>query len=235
MASVRMTNELRLDIRRDAERAYELANPQPKPSNAYVAAVREAILNSPEQTYLRDIYKLGEERGVTKGKRLGPNIVPRTPKDVLTGIDLRHKASLGTGRDYTNTNIKFDTPLHGYLVVDDDRHRWGDPTVWINDLRAEDKTQIIEHFETHQKTEEDYNIARRHYEGSICDLLNSVTTLKQLLEIWPAAESLVPNDKIQKMHVKVTRAQRAAEIKEEVCFDPTVANQAVLTAKMLGG
>jgi len=62
-----------------------------------------------------------------------------------------------------------------------------------------------------------------------------VTTLKQLLEVWPAAESLVPADKIQKMHVKVTRKQKAAQIKEEISFDPTVANQAVLTAKMLGG
>ena len=240
MASVRMTNELRMDIRRKAEQAYQLANPQPKPNNEYVTAVRAAIVNGPEQAYLRDIKKLGEEREVDKDNRYGPNILPHTPKDLVTGVDLRIKTMLEAmshrnDRNYKETTIKFDTPITTYLVVDSDRHRWGDPVVWINDLRIEDKTQIIEYFEAHQKADEDYTTARRHYEQSISDLLNSCTTLKQLLEVWPAAESLVPSEKIQKMHVKVTRAQRAAAIKEEVSFDPTVANQAVLTAKMLGG
>jgi hypothetical protein len=240
MASVRMTNELRHDIRRRAEEAYDLANPPPKPNNEYVAAVRAAVTNSPEQTYLRDIKKLGEEREVNASTRYGQNILPHTPRESVTGIDLRIKTLAGVvdhspNRDFKSCNVKFDTPLTNYLVVDGDRHRWGDPTVWINDLRVEDKTQLIEYFDAHQKADEDYTVARRNYESSIHDLVNNVTTLKQLLEIWPAAESLIPNDKIQKMHAKVTRAQRAAAIKEEVCFDPTIANQAVLTAKMLGG
>ena len=91
MASVRMTNELRLDIRRNAERAYELANPEPKPNNDYVAAVRAAVVDSPEQTYLRDIKKIGEERGVDKDTRYGQNILPTAPREVVTGIDLRIK------------------------------------------------------------------------------------------------------------------------------------------------
>ena len=239
MASVRMTNELRHDIRRKAEEAYELANPQPKPNNEFVAAVRDAVINSPEQTYLRDIRNLGEERGVDKDTRYGQNILPHSPREAVTGIDLRIKTLAGVisrhDRDYKDTTIKFDTPLTNYLVLDNDRHRWGDPTVWINDLRVEDKTQIIEYFDAHQKADEEYRVARRTYESSICDLVASCTTLKQLLEVWPAAESLVPSDKIQKMHVKVTRAQRAQQVKEEISFDPTIANQAVLTAKMLGG
>lgn len=248
MASVRMTRELRDVIRRKAEEAYELANPRPKPNNEYVAAVRAAIVDSPEQTYLRDIKKLGEEREVDKATRYGQNILPHSPKETVTGIELRIQTLAGVvsrqpmlgvvnrqGSDYKNCHVNFDTPLTNYLVVDGDRRHWGDPVVWINDLRVEDKTQIIEHFDAHQKADEDYTVARRNYESSIRDLVNNVTTLKQLLEIWPAAESLIPNDKIQKMHIKVTRAQRAAEIKEEVCFDPTIANQAVLTAKMLGG
>lgn len=238
MASVRMTNELRHDIRRKAEEAYQLANPRPKPNNAFIADVRNAVINSPEQKYLRDVKQLGNERAINGSDRAGPNILPITPKDAITGIDLRNKIPpkqhVPRG-DYQNTTVKFDTPIAEYLIVSHEHHRWGDPTVWINDLRTEDKTQVFEHFQAYQTAEEEYTTARRNYDNSICDLVNNVTTLKQLLEIWPAAESLIPNDKIQKMHVKVTRAQRAAEIKEEVCFDPTIANQAVLTAKMLGG
>ena len=53
MASVRMTQEMRSTIRRSAENAYELSNPEPKPDNAYIAAVKQAVLNSPEQTFLK--------------------------------------------------------------------------------------------------------------------------------------------------------------------------------------
>ena len=49
----------------------------------------------------------------------------------------------------------------------------------------------------------------------------------------PAAESLVDSAKLSQMHVKVTRKQRAEQIKQEINFDPTVANQTVLTAKLL--
>ena len=239
MASVRMTNELRDDIRRKAEEAYSLANPHPKPSNKYVTAVLDAVRHSPEQTFLRDIKKLGEERAVDSDTRYGQNILPHKPKEVVTSIELRIKTLTGVisvhGRDYKETTIKFDTPIADYLVVDGDRHRWSDPVVWINDLRLEDKTQIIEYFEAHLKSTEEHNQAQGLYDQSIYNLVSTCTTLKQLLEVWPAAESLVPANKIQKMHTKVTRKQRAATIKEEISFDPTIANQAVLTAKMLGG
>ena len=239
MASVRMTNELRDDIRRKAEEAYSLANPHPKPSNKYVTAVLDAVRHSPEQTFLRDIKKLGEERAVDSDTRYGQNILPHKPKEVVTGLELRIKTLTGVmrvhGRDYKETTIKFDTPIADYLVVDGDRHRWSDPVVWINDLRLEDKTQIIEYFEAHLKSTEEHNQAKGLYDQSIYNLVSTCTTLKQLLEVWPAAESLVPANKIQKMHTKVTRKQRAATIKEEISFDPTIANQAVLTAKMLGG
>jgi hypothetical protein len=90
-------------------------------------------------------------------------------------------------------------------------------------------------FETFQDTVIEWKKASRNYNGSISDLLENCSTLKQLLEIWPAAESLVESEKLAKMHVKVSRKERAQQIKDEICFDPTIANQAVLTAKLLGG
>ena len=121
MASVRMTNELQLDICRNAERAFSLSNPEPKPSNEYVTAVRAAIVNSPEQTYLRDINILGKERGVDKMSRYGMNILPQPPKEAVTGINLRVKnagdaiSQSNAHRNYRETNVKFDTPMAGFL------------------------------------------------------------------------------------------------------------------------
>jgi len=235
-----MTNELRDDIRRAAEKAYSLSNPEPKPNNEYIAAVRAAIVNSPEQTFLRDVTILGKERGVDKMSRYGMNILPQPPKEAVTGINLRVKnagdaiSQSNANRNFKETNVKFDTPMAGYLEAIEGS-RWGDPIAWVDDMRIEDKTVLMEHFHAFLELNETWSTARRAYEHSIRELVSECTTLKQLLEIWPAAESLVPANKIQKMHTKVTRAQRAAAIKEEICFDPTIANQAVLTAKMLGG
>ncbi len=77
-------------------------------------------------------------------------------------------------------------------------------------------------------------IAAREYRGTIEDLLDNCNTLKQLLEVWPAAENLVPQELLSKMHEKVTRQQKARTIREKIEFDADAANQIVLTAKLMG-
>ena len=233
MASVRMTQEMRSDIRRAAENAYELSNPEPKPNNAFIAAVKQAVLNSPEQKFLKRMYSEGhaENLHLRKGKKF----LPEKNKEPVTAIDLRLASRDAHGnRDYKEAVIQFDTPLTEFWVAEQTYNRWGNPSVYVNDLATEDQHNIAEMFNDFQTRNEEWNTARHGYNGSIRDLLENCTTLKQLLEIWPAAESLVDSDKLAKMHVKVTRKERAQQIKNEISFDPTIANQAVLTAKLLG-
>ena len=168
--------------------------------------------------------------------RKGKNLLPEKNKEDVTAVELRLASRDAAGnRDYKETVVQFDVPLSEWWVVEQTYNRWGNPSVYVNDLATEDQHEISEMFETFQETLTEWKKAARNYNGSITDLLENCTTLKQLLEIWPAAESLVESDKLAKMHVKVTRKERAQQIKEEVCFDPTIANQAVLTAKLLGG
>lgn len=234
MASVRMTMELQNDIRRAAERAYDLANPEPKPSTEYVARVRQAVIDSPAQKFLKEMAELGNQRGLNTMR--GQSVLPRPNKDHVTEVTLkRMRDNAQSSRDYDSQNLRFTTQLTEYYVTEETYNRWGGPDIFIDDLADNDRLEVGDLF---NKLQDDHNAwydAKRNYENSILELLRNVTTLKQLLEIWPAAESLVPADAIQKMHVKVTRKQKAAQIKEEISFDPTVANQAVLTAKMLGG
>jgi hypothetical protein len=234
MASVRMTQEMRSNIRRAAENAYELSNPEPKPNNAYIAAVKQAVLNSPEQKFLKRM--ANEGRAENLHLRKGKNLLPEKNKEDVTAVELRLASrDAGGNRDYKETVVQFDVPLSEYWVVEQTYNRWGNPTVYVNDLATEDKHNISEMFETFQDTVIEWKKASRNYNGSISDLLENCSTLKQLLEIWPAAESLVESEKLAKMHVKVSRKERAQQIKDEICFDPTIANQAVLTAKLLGG
>jgi hypothetical protein len=234
MASVRMTNELRMDIRRNAERAYELANPEPAPSTEYIDRVRRAVVNSPIQKFLKDMAEIGEERGLTRTKV--QSVLPRPNKEAVTGVQLRRmNTDMQNNRDYDSHTIRFSTQMHKYYVTEESYSRWGDPTVYIEDFSDDDRLEVGDLFTKLQTDHDAWHEARRAYENSIGRLLENVTTLKQLLEVWPAAESLVPAEKIQKLHTKENRKQQAKRVKEEISFDPTIANQAVLTAKMLGG
>ena len=238
MASVRMTNELRTDIRRAAEKAYELSNPEPSPSNAYIELVRNAIINDPGQAFMRSMLNQGNLLGLDS--RYGYQVLPSKPKENVTAVDLRITTLAGAisgsrSNNYKQTTIRFASPIVDFLLLNQDQLRWGVPHMYINDFRDEDKSEIIEKFENHRTAEEAHATSQNQYNRSISNLVEQCTTLKQLLEIWPAAESLVPANKIQRLHTKVTRIERAKQIKEEISFDPTFANQTVLTAKLLGG
>lgn len=236
MASVRMTHELRDQIFRNATDAYELSNPEPKPSTAFVKQTREACITETGQTFLKQQYKLGIEAGLQNRK--GKGLLPRKVKDPVTAVDLRFQnkdPSAPHMRDYEEVNVQFDTPLKDWWQDIDQYNRWGIPNVYVEDCHPDHKEALKETMDAFITERQDYREAYHTYKSSIRELLESCTTLKQLLEIWPAAESLVPSEKLAAMHVKVTRKQRAEKVKEEINFDPTLANQTVLTAKLLGG
>lgn len=234
MASVRMTNELQDYIRRAAEEAFDLANPEPKPNTEYIARVRQAVVDSPIQKFLKEMTEIGEERGLNNTRV--QSVLPRPNKEAVTGVQLRRiNTDVDKHQDYDSHQIKFNTQLHKYYVTEETYTRWGDPTVYLDDFSDNDRLEVGDMFMKVQADHDAWVEARRAYDHGIFELLNKVTTLKQLLEIWPAAESLVPAEKIQKMHTKENRKQQAKRVREEISFDPTIANQAVLTAKMLGG
>ena len=47
-------------------------------------------------------------------------------------------------------------------------------------------------------------------------------------------ETFVPQEKIQAMHVKMTRAKVAQQIEEDIEFDSSLTKQVALTSKLLG-
>jgi hypothetical protein len=233
-----MTIQLGDDIFRAARDAYDTANPQPKPSNEFVQAVRNAIENSPAQKFLAKVSEDAKAQELTSEYLYGTNCSPKRYDCATVKVKLRSLTSIVTSNRRNDTDPNCDitlaTPMH-YYRLHDDPYSWTDATVYINDFRDEDKPDLVDMFTKFKKSEEAHAEARIQYDRQIKELVTKCTTLKQLLQIWPGAESLVPNNKLQELHRKVTRAQRAQTIKEEISFDPTVANQAVLTAKLLGG
>ena len=233
MASVRMTIQLGDDIFRAARDAYDTANPQPKPSNEFVQAVRDGITNSPVQKFLEKVAQDAADKEVTGEYIYGDHCLPK--RDDITNVRVKLANVLAGSNAALECNITLATPMHYRTMAPKAGYSWSDATVYINDFREEDKSDVIDMFNKFKDSEKAHVEAKYQYEKQIKDLVRKCTTLKQLLQIWPGAESLVPPHKLQELHRKVTRAQRAQTIKEEISFDPTVANQAVLTAKLLGG
>ena len=241
MASVRMTNELRNDIFRAARDAYDTANPQPKPSNEFVQAVRDGITNSPVQKFLEKVAQDAADKEVTGDYIYGDHCLPK--RDDITNVRVKLKSLSNVLTDSSIRNpdrdpecdITLATPMHYRTMSPRGGYAWSDATIYINDFRDEDKSDVIDMFTKYLDSHKTHREAKNQYEQQIKELVRKCTTLKQLLQVWPGAESLVPPHKLQELHRKVTRAQRAQTIKEEISFDPTIANQAVLTAKLLGG
>lgn len=229
MASVRITQELKKDISNRAAEAFNLADPTPQMSNEDVEillnGIRESALykemKAAGETYNNIFAKYARERDMSlECQKLEMGVQDTTelvihganaenPREAVV-IPLQTPRKLYTHTGYWNRNqLKFNT-------LDIDRL---DAIEKVKNYYEKSKERTQRYF--------DYNIKIR-------SLLENCTTLKQLLEVWPAAEAFVPSHLMQKLNEKVTRKQRAAQIREQVEFDASEINQIVLTAKLVG-
>ena len=78
------------------------------------------------------------------------------------------------------------------------------------------------------------NEARRKYQNGIRELTNKCTTVHRMLDVEPSMETFVPPEKIQAMHIKMTRAKVAEHIEENIEFDSSLTKQVALTSKLMG-
>lgn len=257
MASVRMTEALRSKIESSALKAFDLANPNITTPTTTADAVKKAVENMPQQQYAKRIHKLyKEEFAHLEGKFIVSDEVRRA--SVIRGnyetllLESYNKPYFGElssvvfhwpspdtpssrrphGRSVT---ITFNTPIE---IAVASAKAWsfygGQLDMAIEQLRVEDQTKIKESITALYDQRRAQKDKRTEYGRQIHNLVQTVNTVKQLLEAWPAAESLLPPETTRKMHMQVTRAQKAKQIKEEIKFDSAIANQTILTARILG-
>lgn len=231
MASVRLTRELRDDIFRNAINAFNTATPEPKASTAFGQKLCAAILRMPSQEALAKAKEIlnpifDQENKTFDNKQF--HIVERTLSKVSVFVSENFQRGAGA-----RVSVEFSAPVQifgktyvSYYGPDDDIH--------IEDLSDSDKSEITDYVNELIARRKEHESKSSDYAYKIRELLDACGTLKQLLEIWPAAESLVPSDKIGRMHQKVTRKQRAAQVRDEINFDADEVNQVVLTARLMG-
>jgi hypothetical protein len=230
MASVRLTNEIRSDIHRNAMEAFKVAKPMPKPTTWLCDRIRDGIMGSEAYKVLKDMYETRNRYTFTS---LGgvPNNVAQTADAV---VNLSSKTNFGTTSfpDGTNKTIPIEMVPQIKLFRGSS---WGTADFCFEDFSAQTRADLAGPLQQLSKDIVDHYAEQRDYSKKIKDLLDACTTVKQLLTTWPAGESFVPHEHKTRMYTKVTRVERAKQIREEVQFDDSFVNEVVLTAKLVGG
>jgi len=228
MASVRLTRELRDKIHQKAMNAFTVANPEPMPSAEFITLLTQAIPRMPSQIGLRKMKKIYEDE-IDGAKSFGCTSAKIINKTIDTiSIEWSDDAF---SRD---KSIRFEPSVPINVLRNDTNSYYMSFMSYIEDYAQEDRTQLQEYATDLFNRRNENKEAEHQYRHKVRDLLERCNTLKQLLEVWPAAENLVPSEYVCKLHEKVTRKQRAQSVKEEINFNPDDVNHVVLTAKLLG-
>jgi len=231
MASVRLSRDLRSTIQRNAIQAFDVSTPEPQYKTEDVEYIIDCITNNSTQTAYADIanafasiptYK--PHWGYTKSRAAFGFSTPFKNKVTAVTIVLDDTSSDRTKEE------RISLPRSIAIYSADDNAQV--PIEVINDPASRQKVRSAIH--TYRQRYQEYREKRAKYADTISNLLESCSTLKQFLTAWPAGESFVPQDKMNELHTKVTRIQKARQIKEDIQFDDTAVNQVVLTSKLMG-
>ena len=232
MASVRMSNDLRSAIRRNAMQAFDVSTPEPQFATADINSMVDSVLQSSAQATLGAIEQSFDTipKAPTTwsyNKEMKPAFGFSSPSETKVNritfiLEPRNDANgHRTTVDLNRSVLMYSVGQHTEVPIDT-----------IDD--SMERARVVEILNKYEKRYQDYKMSRSNYHATIDSLLDSCTTLKQFLQAWPAGESFVPQDKINELHTKVTRIQKAQQIKEDINFDDTAINKVVLTAKLMG-
>jgi hypothetical protein len=217
MASVRMTQDLRRTILKNAEEAFTLANPSPQVSNELRNTLARAVLNAPVQSLLKQLTDI----------QLKSFNVNSPERRQVSAIDIH----------YDNTRLKRNMwvtiTLNAPITIYSGR-TYSNPDVYVSDLLVQDQSALTNSLNAFDSLSNEYETKLRAYRNKIESLLDNITSVRQFLDAWPAGEQFVPREAIQRMQEKITRKQRAQKIIEKVDFDDSEVNEVVLTAKVMG-
>lgn len=233
MASVRLTQELRRDIARSALHAFTVANPEPKPSAEFEQRLRDAVPRMPSQIALKKILDTATDANIYAVEAFGCN-TNKLSFNTIDKITLQKIPEVEGDYHFHKNSLQIELSAPVNIVGYGDNY-WGiKQHVEINAFAIEDQTYISEQAIALYKKRKDIDTKSNEYTRTIDSLLSQCNTIKQLLEIWPAAENLIPQHLIVKLHEKVTRKQRAQQVKEDIDFNADEINKVVLTAKLMG-
>ncbi|WP_291812729.1 Nmad5 family putative nucleotide modification protein [Limnobacter sp.] len=231
MATVRMTQQMADKIEKAAMEKWETANQSPEKNPEFTTAVRSAVNRMPLIAKMIEISNDPViQENIAFHTRLSNAVKPFDARTEVSGVLLEDIPNTKSADHGTFTiKVEFDTPISVPCV-----DQWMTFDVSLNQLNSEDRNTITTLANEANQKQDDYAKARSDFRMSIKQVIDSCNTVKQLLDVWPAAENLLDAEVIQRLHTKVTRKIDAEAVRERANFDPDAANQVILTSSLLG-
>ena len=217
MKTVRLSEQLKRDILKNAEDKYNNANPPKEwPQDGYAVIQRLGIIDKTNRS--KQVFK--EIWGQDMPMREIDNI-----RLVATPVDADDD---GEGNYSYSRNMEFGIPCTPTKV----------PRFMANydtleyEVPPTDETVVecmaIRTFNDKRDDE------KREYRNKLDAVMDRVSTLNQLLKAAPYMQDLVPNEKLQKMHEKDDRSGRRAELAQVADTELSELRETLLEDALLG-
>ena len=232
MATVRLSQQLHRQLLDAAKEKYKVTNPEPNQSPELISALRAGLQTMPAVIAYKMMLVTPAIQSEMATKSVISDALNRGALNDVTEIRVRN---ITEHARYTETGnaeqiyCELDTPVQ--LPYG---NNYGAYEVSIDSFEITIRDELHSKLATAIDGKDAYNEKYQHFTKSIDSVLEQCNTVKQLLEVWPGAEALLPNDVIQKLHTKVTRKVDAEKVRDLSQFDADAANQVLLTSSLLG-
>ena len=232
MATVRLSQQLHRQLLDAAKEKYKVTNPEPNQSPELISALRAGLQTMPAVTAFNTMLANPAIQNEMATKSEISHALNRADQSNVTEIRVnnitKHARYTETGST-EDIYCELDTPVQ--LPYG---NSYGSYDVSIDSFDITIRNELHSKLATAIDGKDAYNEKYHHFSKSIDSVLEQCNTVKQLLEVWPGAEALLPNDVIQKLHTKVTRKVDAEKVRDLSQFDADAANQVLLTSSLLG-
>lgn len=215
MATVRMSQRLLSEIRQKARDKFTLVNPTkdyPEPDTYY------------DQNIAPKVNKAMEDFNATME---GIQIFNTKQVDtiVFKSTDPKETDRYARTKSYT---CHFATPRDVPEFLTGSSYYSSQATV-----RLDIDNSFIKQLEEIREYNDKLDDKEREYVNKVDETCSKFSTLNQALTAWPALEALVPHDKIQKVHEKISRKKIQQERRELIADQEQELNEVLLTSKLL--
>ena len=245
MASIRMSNQLREQMYAEARSNFEITNKTPVFDNETTITIESIIRNSKMQLNLKEVYDKTHSSGLSTVNSFGLDSsskyrminIKEYDEIWLQGEVLETNGNGPTTGKTTTHKVAITLPLKRpfYVCETGSYYDNNSQTCNLQDMEQEEVDMLQPLLQNHYERLTAYQNKRTEYERQIKELLWKASTLKKVLDVWPAAEQLVPHEIIQRMHEKITRATSAKRLQEDISFDTQLVNNVALKAKLQKG
>lgn len=232
MATVRLSQQLHRQLLDAAKEKYKVTNPEPNQSPELISALRAGLQTMPAVIAYKMMLVTPAIQSEMATKSVISDALNRGALNDVTEIRVRNVTKHARYTETGNTEqiyCELDTPVQ--LPYG---NNYGAYEVSIDSFEITIRDELHSKLATAIDGKDAWYEKYAHFTKSIDSVLDQCNTVKQLLEVWPGAEALLPNDVIQKLHTKVTRKVDAEKVRDLSQFDADAANQVLLTSSLLG-